>query len=239
MGYGAYSDLVVSPYERYIPHPEDVNTLSHWPLQGDTLDSVGSNDWSGTSYYQRINGLEESRTLQALSSRNFGNFSAGTTNIKSVSAITVACWVSINQNPSGNLSICGIRAPGSGSAYNFPWDLGISTSAGVRFFWQSGSKTYQGTVGQPIPAYREWFHLIGTRNAAEDTARCYVNGLLVEEATGLSPWSGGSNQNSVVFFTSTSGSNLNGQMFSCIVKSGYTDDAAALALYNSTIETVG
>ncbi len=237
MGYSAYGEPVnFVPYQRFKVHPEDGATLTHWPLQGDALDSVGPNNATGTWYFQNVSGLDPV-LVQAWSVRSSVNNAAGSTNIKSIAAITVACWVSVTLNPLGNLAIIGMRGPGPGAAYNFPWELGYESGIGVRFFWQSGTKTYEGTVSQPIP-FGEWTHLIGTRNVGSDTARVYINGVLADEATGLSPWSSGANQNSVEFFSNSLATTMNGQLFSAIVKNTYTDDAAALALYNSTIETV-
>lgn len=238
MGYGAYGEPVVSSHRRFKVHPEDVDTLAHWPLQGDQLDSVGPNDISGNLFYQSVNGLDAGSTVQAYSVRSNINVAAPSAGIKLVPAFTIACWASINQDPSGNLAIVGMRGPGPNAPYNFPWELGYEVGVGVRFFWQGGTKSYEGTISQPIN-FGEWYHLIGTRNAGQDTARLYINGVLADEATGLNPLNDGSNQNSVEFFNNSLSATLNGQLFSVIIKDVYTDTGAAVALYESTIETAG
>jgi len=244
MGFFAYAEPSEFSYPRMRLHTEDAATLTHWPLQGDRDDSVGSNDWVvGPTFvkYQRVNGLDSTSDLLTFSTRDASFWSApsNTPDIKNLPAITVACWVSLPADPPGNIPFIGIRGPGSGSSYNFPWEIGYDSGVGVRFFWQSGSKAYEGTIGVPFPdGFGKWYHVIGTRSLDGTIARLYINGLLAEEATGQSPWTGGTAQNTVHFFHNDFGTNMAGQMFSAIIKNNYTDSAMAVALYNDAIEQV-
>lgn len=244
MGFRAYGEPLVANYQRMKLHTEDAATLTHWPLQDNRNDSVGSNNWStgpDSVHYQRVNGLDNSSDLLTFSTRNTSIYAAPANNpdIKTLTAITVACWACITENPSGNLAIIGMRGPGPGAPYNFPWELGYQAGSGVRFFWQSGTKVYEGTTPVLLTnGFGRWHHLIGTRNSASSIARVYMNGALVDEATGLSPWSGGANQNSVEFFTNALSTNLNGQMFTGIIKNTYADTATAAALYADALEFV-
>lgn len=241
----------VAIYERMKLHTEDVTVQSHWPFQGDLTDSVGSNDaLPDNKFYQRVNGLDDTSDLLAVSTRGWNPVQtpgapATTPDIKNLSAITVAAWVRVNAIPGANQAVIGMRGPGSGGSpnnYNFPWELGILTGSGnIRFFWQSGSKSYQGTNSLGVPltnGLRRWHHLIGTRNSAQDTARLYMNGVLVDEATSLLAWDGGSLQNSVRFFNDDFGAVTSGQLLSAIVKNTYTDTVGAVALYEDAKEIV-
>lgn len=238
----------VATYERMKLHTEDAATLTHWPFQGSIADNVGSNDvQQAESFfrYQRVSGLDTDSDLLALSTRTWASAvptaTVATPDIKTIPGITVACWMNVNANPASNQAVVGIRAPGGGSTYNFPWELGILTTGNIRFFWQSGSKTYEGTDTNGVPLTNglgRWHHLIGTRNATSDTARLYMNGQLVDEATGLTAWSGGSNQNLVRFFSNGLGVNACGQFISAIIKNTYADTATAAALYDDAREIV-
>lgn len=239
MGFSAYAEPVTTFPKRVIVHPEDGATVSHWPLQGSRNDTVGPNNWneaeSSIKYY-RVNGLDDSSDLLAFTRRNSGNQTAPVTNLNTLTEMTIACWVFVNAYPSANTALAGIRSPGPGATNNFPWDLSIRTTGEIRFLWQSGTKVNNqvlSTTGAPLGI---WLHVIATRNAAQDTARLYLFGERENEATGLSAHSGGASQTTLRFFSDGQGNNVNGGLFSVIVKNTEVNDVQARALYQSCLE---
>ncbi len=241
MGYSSYEpQLIDGSVGRFTDHPTDGNTVAHWTFDRDDTDQVGAFDQSGITSdvcYAPIFGFGYTKNALAVNWTNgYARLNAG--GIQSLTEMTVACWVCLNDYPVSTVDIIGFRVPGAGSGnpntQNFGFSLATENDGTLHFLWQNADKDNQDVVGPIIPL-NQWTHLLATRNAAQDTSRIYVNGVQYAESTGLLPFNGGTSADDLRFMYDGSTNAQRGLLASTIIQNVEFDDAAASALYNATL----
>ena len=244
MGYASYEpDSTGSAPGRFTQHAVDGDTLHHWTFDGDDTDQVGILDQDGTSLlcYCPVFGQLEGDTRQALASQETVLYEVGSAaSLKTLTEMTVACWVCMTETPAQVMSIVGFRVPGAGSGdpntFNFAWNIDYDNLGELRFAWQSGNKlTWIATAGLAALDLNRWYHISATRNAAQDTARIYINGVKRGEVTGASPFDGGGSVSTLNFMQNGSSIGAIGTVATIIIKDVEINDAQAAALYQSTL----
>lgn len=222
------------------------NLVGRWTLDGTFLDSVGSENITGTPRYAIQQGtlpllsIENSQRQVLHQGNSLGRGIANAQSLK-IPEITVAAWVCVNERPGNNVAVFGFRGGGSSGSpdnFNFAWEISSLTTGQVRFLWQSGLKTDNfATAPDPLDLYR-WYHVIGSRDAAQDRARIYVDGVLQAETTGLSPHNGGTSQNTIRVMQNSLGTYQSGALAQVIVLDKEFTPDEAMQLYQSSIALV-
>lgn len=241
MGYGAYEPVSPAGLRRFTDHTPDGNTVAHWTFDKDDTDQVGAYDQNGIATneaYCPIFGKSADARCALASQITVGYGVTGATGLKALTEMTVACWFCPTTPPITVSSIVGFRNPGAGSGdpntYNFAWDLLYRGTGEAEFVWQSGNKLSYFAVG-PVLELGKWVHLSATRNSSQSTARIYVNGARMDEFTEGLPFDGGSAINKLSFMGDNVSRAPVALLATTIVKNVEIDDAAAAALYRSTL----
>lgn len=218
-------------------HTTDPNTILHWKLDGN-----GTDDGSLGIDVTRGGAVDAPYTLldlntRILNSATINSASINATAAKTAGAITIAGWFWFEDStPGANTALIGVRGPGSSGnpdAYNFPWELGITTGGFVRAFHQYDNKQDITALAASSVTEKVWVHLAASRSADGLTWKVYQNGLEIATASGTAgdEWDGGTLQNTVRIGHNASGSEIIGYVASAIVKTITLDAGSAIALY--------
>ena len=241
MGYSAYEAQLTAGVSRFTDHTPDGDTIAHWTFDRDDTDQVGTYNQDGFGSnicYAPIFGFGDDKKNALASNFTPGYEVNSAPGLKGLTEMTVACWFCMNVPPIQSASIIGFRLPGGSgdpNSHNFAWDLMIEGNTGVlKWLWQNGNKLNQEIIG-PTLVNNQWYHLMGTRNAAMDTSRLYINGARYAEVTGLLPFNGGGTANDLAFLNNGSSSGQAALLSSTIIQNVEFNDTAAAALYSATL----
>lgn len=166
-------------------HTEEVDTIAHWPFQGDRGDTVGTYDLD--QGYFGFGGVADNALCMATGTAYCYDNSASTSlnpNLNTDNKYTFACGLYIPSIVSGSADIVRYEvSSGGGTAFRVgvlgtgggtpgaPY-LGADTSAGYA----------QDVMSTPLPL-DQWFHFAFTINAAGTGGTFYVNGAVLEAWT--------------------------------------------------------
>jgi hypothetical protein len=155
--------------------------------------------------------------------------SIGASNVKTGGAITVAFWIYHKAAPGANGCVVGMRDAGSGSAFNFPWEIGMNSSGQLRWWWQSGNKNPEGITfsANTLLPTNQWVHVMGTRNIAGTEAQLYFDGVEADSVTGQTAWSGGGSIGTLRILTTGAGVNPDSYINQVYVDDSFESDGAA------------
>lgn len=221
-------------------HTTDGDTLLHWKLDGNGTDdgSIGAD--------VTITNAPFAPYPASITSKGIRQTLAGSTNsatlsgspAKTAGSITIAGWFWFEDStPGANTALIGVRGGGSSGnpdAFNFTWELGITSAGDIRGFHQYDNKLFSGATATGPLAIQTWYHLAVSRSADGLTWKVYIDGI--EQATNTAApgteWDGGTSQNIARILHNSVGDEALAYAASCIVKDITLDTASALALYN-------
>jgi len=234
MGYSSVQALDVT----LIGYPDDTpaSVITHWKFNGTTTDEKAALAITGLpSHYIRMNGLVGGNTNKCAvnSQATMTAPSAGV--VKFFGALTVSCWLYRGSNTGATASILGMRLPGGGSAFNFPWAFDVTSAGNLRLYHQSGTKIGNEVLSTLAYPVGEWHHVAATRNSAGTTSTLYIDGVQDTQATGLNPPSGGSSQNTLVFMSNGAGTALIGEIAGAMIQNVELTPTQVLSLYQSSL----
>lgn len=208
----------------------DATSEFHYRFDGDLTDSGPGAVYGTLSAGYLEAPYRGTNSCGRLATQNHGTSVSGHP-MKTGGSVTIAAWLWLQSNPSQNVSLCGVRGGGSSGnpdAFNFCWELGVTTAGYLRFFWQYDAKLLgglEGVIGAAIPKDR-WVHCMGTRNAAGTECEIYIDGVDVGSATGQTAWNGGGSMNTLTFGHNGS-AELTGYIASVYGDLAHTTDADA------------
>ena len=104
-------------------------------------------------------------------------------------SFTVATWANLDTTPTANATVIAQSGTNASAFYlqydatNESWCMNFMTSDAA-----STTGDYPIPCATAAPATGTWYHLIGTYNAATNTAALYVDGQLAATAAGITNW---------------------------------------------------
>ena len=181
--------------------PDPYATAHDWQLNDGTgatgQDTVGSTPLSLSGSYTWTTSTLSPKTGQTVLGLD-GLSAYGTTTgpaVNTTGSFTVSAWAELSSLSSSSyatvIAQSGTQASGFYLQYNASWQ-------GWCLNFMAGDTAGTGGLADVpcssgVPTAGTWYYLVGTYNAASNTAALYVNGALANSVTGIKPWAASGN----------------------------------------------